>query len=1394
MRSREKINTDNIAVSSVIGSVLMVVITLVLSTVVLEMITTHEGPKDKNYVELVASLDLKETGGGTIEIKHKGGDTLKNNETLIYVEIDNETTILKMTNGIGWQSKALWDVGEKWSYHFSEITIDSKIEVTLIDNKTKEILLKARVQAGLSFPDYNPPIISITWCDPPLASQDGSIPFKLYATIIDSENNIPASGTVTVNLLPISGNEAEPMFDFDKDGIYETQYLYIENGTDVGTYTFLITAVDSFDNMVEGYVSLEVGSIDIISPTGEITQPTVNAFVNSTPEIIGNFADNIGGSGVDESSVSLKIDNEDVPIEHCTITSEDISYITITPMDNGIHTSTLSFRDNAGNLMSTSLSFITGGYTQPEGVDGAQNFIILDQSGNQKNNFESGEMVRIRVSSALVENADSKNRITIYDSNGNSSIIDPAFTLISNTAPYLFQDYCYACAFDAPSVGYYKIKLELTDSNGEKFSAQDSLIIGSPSEPYYFKTYSDPNFLNENTTFDSIDTVYVKIVSPLQGEVNNTNSENIYLDDYVLNHQIQSKPGSDAISNVTMTPIGDGNANYTFSIDLSKNDYGILQNANWYSLSIQNLKNQENDLIFKSAKQIQLLNIEKPDLEIEGNDISLSDTNPTLGDNIDITIIIHNIGIVNASNIKVEVREDNKLVGTQNILSILANGGDEEITIQWNVNNYNTETLVVKVDPDYSINEYDETNNIANKQVTIRYPILLVDDDDGDGEAWNVHIESYWQNALESVGYFYDMHTVSNGENGPNFDTMKNYDAVIWFSGRDNYGTGATLTSTDESNLAMYLEDGGNFWMISQSLLFVMAGFDNNAPLNNAFAQQYLQVNNRTEEKGTQNPLLGVNGDPITNGMSYETSTTIFNGNDYCDALIFEPNGEGIFWGSGGNYSAVRYDSSAFKTVFFALEFTFIVNENDRSELAEKVLDWFGVIPIENNVGVSSINCPENVQNNNEINITATINNFGKNDQNNFDILCEITAQNGTVIYDNTKILSLNSTSETELTWTWTPQIEGIFIINIATELIDDQDISDDEATSQINVLFYYDGIENGVNDWSYDGTMLTTLFYENFENGDLNNWIIDSNNDGGVVTCSDSESYTGSYCVKFYGDGSGSNNMYIEKSFDLAGKTDVYLKWYWHDEDLEEDDDGYLSIWDGSWDNSVIAIWDGQDGDHVTTPSNYEARGDPNIIKLDESYNMIDGFKIRFGSKAVHEEEWDCLLIDDITLVTQGNGNLWHPVDTRAYDSNTSFWCGDDNSGNYQGYLNNSLISPEIDLTVGTSVRLKFWHFCDFEGQTDKIDGGIVEITINNGSSWTQITPTNGYDDILEEDGLNPLGGLNAYCYDNVWSEEEFDLTPYIGNIIKLRFRFGSGATINDEGWYIDEISINRW
>lgn len=107
--------------------------------------------------------------------------------------------------------------------------------------------------------------------------------------------------------------------------------------------------------------------------------------------------------------------------------------------------------------------------------------------------------------------------------------------------------------------------------------------------------------------------------------------------------------------------------------------------------------------------------------------------------------------------------------------------------------------------------------------------------------------------------------------------------------------------------------------------------------------------------------------------------------------------------------------------------------------------------------------------------------------------------------------------------------------------------------------------------------------------------------------------------------------------------------------------------------------------------------------------------------------------------------------------------------SGNYGNNANLSLVSPTINATGMESPVLSFRSWCDTEANYDY---GHVDISTNNGSTWTQ--------DLFTCNG------------DPQWRDVRIELPQLAGaSDVKVRFRFTSDSSQVDDGWYIDDIRL---
>jgi hypothetical protein len=241
-------------------------------------------------------------------------------------------------------------------------------------------------------------------------------------------------------------------------------------------------------------------------------------------------------------------------------------------------------------------------------------------------------------------------------------------------------------------------------------------------------------------------------------------------------------------------------------------------------------------------------------------------------------------------------------------------------------------------------------SNIAMVTITGQFAeVLLVDDDGSDGGSYE-DIKAGYINALNTLGVTFDYYEVATLANGPDAAMMSNYAVVIWFTGECWSATfNPTLTTTDETNLATYLTNGGRLFLDAQDYLY------DKYPSAGTFSAgqfpfDYLGVTSVLQDNwSTLGPLTatGVAGS-ITAGMNFTVNSPfIANGTFlYVDALSTS-SGSYLFSHTGpvGN-SGVYYQGSGFKTAFSTLVFSGFVDGASPSTKAEymwEVLKWLGL-------------------------------------------------------------------------------------------------------------------------------------------------------------------------------------------------------------------------------------------------------------------------------------------------------------------------------------------------------------------------------------------------------------------------------------------------------------------
>jgi hypothetical protein len=150
---------------------------------------------------------------------------------------------------------------------------------------------------------------------------------------------------------------------------------------------------------------------------------------------------------------------------------------------------------------------------------------------------------------------------------------------------------------------------------------------------------------------------------------------------------------------------------------------------------------------------------------------------------------------------------------------------------------------------------------------------------------------------------------------------------------------------------------------------------------------------------------------------------------------------------------------------------------------------------------------------------------------------------------------------------------------------------------------------------------------------------------------------------------------------------------------------------------------------------------------------------------------------------------NGWNTTTQYAYSPATAWQAADVDVQTEQTLTSNTFTPTGLSL-------LSFWHLYDFEGG---FDGGLLELSTNNGNSWQAIGNNflqNGYNTTI--DASAPLANQKAFSGTiSDFQNSVVNLTPFKNANVKLRFRtgtdVGNSGMGNLKGWIVDDITVTN-
>jgi choice-of-anchor B domain-containing protein len=128
------------------------------------------------------------------------------------------------------------------------------------------------------------------------------------------------------------------------------------------------------------------------------------------------------------------------------------------------------------------------------------------------------------------------------------------------------------------------------------------------------------------------------------------------------------------------------------------------------------------------------------------------------------------------------------------------------------------------------------------------------------------------------------------------------------------------------------------------------------------------------------------------------------------------------------------------------------------------------------------------------------------------------------------------------------------------------------------------------------------------------------------------------------------------------------------------------------------------------------------------------------------------------------------------------------------------AITSSPITLTPGEASTLELWSAWnqELDGKGLARDGGVVEISTDDGVTWSPISPKGGYPATFGASanvcGYEPgQGTFSGEALDS-WSQWVFDLSPYnAGPPIRLRFLASTDLETTLDGWFLDDLTVTH-
>ena len=160
--------------------------------------------------------------------------------------------------------------------------------------------------------------------------------------------------------------------------------------------------------------------------------------------------------------------------------------------------------------------------------------------------------------------------------------------------------------------------------------------------------------------------------------------------------------------------------------------------------------------------------------------------------------------------------------------------------------------------------------------------------------------------------------------------------------------------------------------------------------------------------------------------------------------------------------------------------------------------------------------------------------------------------------------------------------------------------------------------------------------------------------------------------------------------------------------------------------------------------------------------------------------------LTDNGNSAVNWTGN-WNTTTSAFYSASSSFT--DSPTGDYANNVNsNFTFNQDIDLTIATSAMISFYAKWEIEADYDYCQ---FQVSVDGGNTWigqcgNYTVPGTSASGSVQPNNQPVWEGIQSS-----WVREEINLSDYLGETLKVRFKLQADGGAREDGFYFDDFTV---